>query len=98
MLHVDRRKRLQYGNMAENSGAEKTSSPLREILRKDRVLWWTVDAVLTIALVGGIWLAHKRIPFWWLQHKWIHFPSRARSEEHTSELQSLRHLVCRLLL
>src|SRR5258705_11437681 len=25
-------------------------------------------------------------------------PRRCRSEEHTSELQSLRHLVCRLLL
>src|SRR5947199_791649 len=25
-------------------------------------------------------------------------PSETRSEEHTSELQSLRHLVCRLLL
>src|SRR5471030_3479223 len=25
-------------------------------------------------------------------------PALARSEEHTSELQSLRHLVCRLLL
>src|SRR5258705_2953247 len=25
-------------------------------------------------------------------------PHRQRSEEHTSELQSLRHLVCRLLL
>src|SRR5262245_63181627 len=25
-------------------------------------------------------------------------PARERSEEHTSELQSLRHLVCRLLL
>src|ERR1035441_10333533 len=25
-------------------------------------------------------------------------PRRYRSEEHTSELQSLRHLVCRLLL
>src|SRR5437899_4263750 len=25
-------------------------------------------------------------------------PRRIRSEEHTSELQSLRHLVCRLLL
>src|SRR5215831_13644562 len=25
-------------------------------------------------------------------------PTSARSEEHTSELQSLRHLVCRLLL
>src|SRR5437899_7403227 len=36
---------------------------------------------------------------------WVRFPSPApeitmiqRSEEHTSELQSLRHLVCRLLL
>src|SRR5205814_9456225 len=35
---------------------------------------------------------------------WIRFRRRwhgrdsARSEEHTSELQSLRHLVCRLLL
>src|SRR5436853_4748620 len=27
-----------------------------------------------------------------------HRARRARSEEHTSELQSLRHLVCRLLL
>src|SRR5262245_64066533 len=26
------------------------------------------------------------------------FPIQLRSEEHTSELQSLRHLVCRLLL
>src|SRR5258705_8321339 len=26
------------------------------------------------------------------------WPRRRRSEEHTSELQSLRHLVCRLLL
>src|SRR5258705_8937954 len=26
------------------------------------------------------------------------FERRSRSEEHTSELQSLRHLVCRLLL
>src|ERR1039458_10640578 len=25
-------------------------------------------------------------------------PARLRSEEHTSEIQSLRHLVCRLLL
>src|ERR1035441_9399301 len=28
----------------------------------------------------------------------LHFSSAHRSEEHTSELQSLRHLVCRLLL
>src|ERR1035438_4743680 len=29
--------------------------------------------------------------------RWLR-PVRPRSEEHTSELQSLRHLVCRLLL
>src|SRR2546429_2462275 len=28
----------------------------------------------------------------------FHHPSRRRSEEHTSELQSRLHLVCRLLL
>src|SRR5262245_64001265 len=28
----------------------------------------------------------------------FHGPGEPRSEEHTSELQSLRHLVCRLLL
>src|SRR5947199_10102721 len=28
----------------------------------------------------------------------VYITSRLRSEEHTSELQSLRHLVCRLLL
>src|SRR2546422_6676493 len=30
----------------------------------------------------------------WARHAWTHF----RSEEHTSELQSRLHLVCRLLL
>src|SRR5437899_6391328 len=28
----------------------------------------------------------------------LRLPDSSRSEEHTSELQSLRHLVCRLLL
>src|SRR5437899_3725568 len=31
-------------------------------------------------------------------HVVVDAAARARSEEHTSELQSLRHLVCRLLL
>src|SRR5205814_9036661 len=31
-------------------------------------------------------------------HHGVRSRSGARSEEHTSELQSLRHLVCRLLL
>src|SRR5258705_2427521 len=31
-------------------------------------------------------------------HAHAHHAGQLRSEEHTSELQSLRHLVCRLLL
>src|ERR1035441_7861878 len=31
------------------------------------------------------------------KYSWLCFDCRFRSEEHTSELQSLRHLVCRLL-
>src|SRR5256884_2377287 len=30
--------------------------------------------------------------------QWVHRATRGRSEEHTSELQSRLHLVCRLLL
>src|SRR5262245_48131205 len=36
-----------------------------------------------------------RIP---VDRTWFSVPESIRSEEHTSELQSLRHLVCRLLL
>src|ERR1041385_7575146 len=48
---------------------------------------------------------HDALPIWWLT--WLSIPSwsdaastcaRPRSEEHTSELQSRLHLVCRLLL
>src|SRR5262245_64157709 len=50
---------------------------------------------------------YRRLPIEELQRlvAWARVPaeqqrlmSQARSEEHTSELQSLRHLVCRLLL
>src|ERR1039458_10597303 len=34
----------------------------------------------------------------WLQAFHLMCSSKKRSEEHTSELQSLRHIVCRLLL
>src|SRR5205814_4622916 len=35
---------------------------------------------------------------WWMSSFGAGFSCHGRSEEHTSELQSLRHLVCRLLL
>src|SRR3712207_6990113 len=35
---------------------------------------------------------------WWSRVYWRRPAGRARSEEHTSELQSRQYLVCRLLL
>src|SRR5258705_6983788 len=40
------------------------------------------------------WLERRIVVVLHQREKWI----SSRSEEHTSELQSLRHLVCRLLL
>src|SRR5437899_4977773 len=46
-----------------------------------------IATALTGAILGALEQAIKKTAEWGL-----------RSEEHTSELQSLRHLVCRLLL
>src|SRR5438045_7269737 len=43
-------------------------------------------SVIFVIVLAGLFL-HEKVTW----HQW-------RSEEHTSELQSLRHLVCRLLL
>src|SRR5262245_63589800 len=50
--------------------------------------WWECDTGIGF-LVSGVpsWRGHRMLEVYDL-----------RSEEHTSELQSLRHLVCRLLL
>src|ERR1035438_10631131 len=54
--------------------------------------------VMTPASSGRFWAAAMKI-FVFLARKSVPLPDRSsRSEEHTSELQSLRHLVCRLLL
>src|SRR5258705_9993696 len=43
--------------------------------------------VLTLPILGAVFYLTAKLA-----------PRMGRSEEHTSELQSLRHLVCRLLL
>src|SRR6266700_8437071 len=56
------------------------------------------------ALPISDWLAHPENPLTWraiVNRIWQHHFGRglaARSEEHTSELQSRENLVCRLLL
>src|SRR5947199_6409401 len=65
----------------------------------------TTTAIYTLSL-------HDALPISWCGRRWPRYLPAARkhpqascrrcrcrrSEEHTSELQSLRHLVCRLLL
>src|ERR1039458_8284294 len=75
------------GDLSENaepaSGEVSTTSPIgRALLGKE------VGDVVRVQSPGGV----KEFEI--LKLTTIH----DRSEEHTSELQSLRHLVCRLLL
>src|SRR5262245_62919050 len=64
----------------------------------------TKVTVLTVCLdESGKFKSHQRVAFGgWISDdsRWKTFQQqwKRRSEEHTSELQSLRHLVCRLLL
>src|SRR5438309_5565437 len=46
----------------------------------------------------GVWLIINGVAYVVLSFTGLFFPDYQRSEEHTSELQSQFHLVCRLLL
>src|SRR2546425_9376678 len=62
--------------------------------------WATVWLLVgtTIGLIASIKLHWPEfLPFAWLSFGRTR-PNESRSEEHTSELQSLAYLVCRLLL
>src|SRR3712207_7215617 len=69
---------------AENAPAYK-STPLRPAIIMTAVLVWA----LVVALI-------VRVPAW--ASVFLAILTGARSEEHTSELQSRQYLVCRLLL
>src|SRR6266487_6694214 len=52
--------------------------------------------IYTLSLHDALPLSPPRP--WWRRSPWASRARSARSEEHTSELQSPVHLVCRLLL
>src|ERR1039458_4656694 len=64
----------------------------RTDLAKSRVVVWVVVAAVPDCAAVILPLAFAGIPA--VPRRYVGI----RSEEHTSELQSLRHLVCRLLL
>src|SRR5436853_4725084 len=79
-----------------------TRRPPRSTLFPYTTLFRSVDP----AVETGLAMVHSRFstntfPNWARAHPYrylCHNGEINRSEEHTSELQSLRHLVCRLLL
>src|SRR5262245_64928498 len=62
-------------------------APVEVAARRLTVEATEAEAVAAGSVLGGRWVRVERVG-----------RRRLRSEEHTSELQSLRHLVCRLLL
>src|SRR2546429_2486335 len=65
----------------------------------------TLFPYTTLFRSNGARLPHRNVPAWlrhrgtlWPCQKTHYLEARMRSEEHTSELQSRLHLVCRLLL
>src|SRR5262245_62797868 len=80
-------------------------SPAWQAAASDGGAYHRVGAVLSLPLpaagvvdVQGAWVPYREPHLGW-RSAWVTGVRGAlRSEEHTSELQSLRHLVCRLLL
>src|SRR5262245_29881447 len=98
---VGGRPRAGLRTIAHRLNAEAVAPPRAQ---RDETGSWSFSSIL--ALLGNPIYRGERI---WSRSEWIKNreagkrrrfepPSRSgRSEEHTSELQSLRHLVCRLL-
>src|SRR5205814_9730994 len=72
--------------------SDQVHSEQRNIVLLGKITPHRISALLRELIVVGILTNRVREPFD-LENE----VGLARSEEHTSELQSLRHLVCRLL-
>src|SRR5690348_1069427 len=60
---------------------------------------FTVDTVARIGKRDGrYWASESKLEYEFTPNQYVQFELGPRSEEHTSELQSPVHLVCRLLL
>src|SRR5262245_62971675 len=89
---IELRLRARLHDFRERLGTQATPANARSFLR--RHIPKLVGAGLAATLLLAMLLSSLGSRDAWAQ---VASAIRARSEEHTSELQSLRHLVCRLL-
>src|ERR1039458_5546018 len=87
-LMADAERQLRQPSRAGNGGLDGTA----DALRKHHCLLIVVLSAPRKEKGCGLAVAH-----WTAERALPNAPLLGRSEEHTSELQSLRHLVCRLL-
>src|SRR5262245_64714583 len=80
----------QYGTDYTFQKAQK-KDPLKQVLRSYFPMQEEKDHRVYGAQDGAI----RGNMFRHVQERWLEWQKLFRSEEHTSELQSLRHLVCR---
>src|SRR5687768_112269 len=83
---------LARGNRPTRYAASPTSSAGERPASRSSPSAVAPSALLSFVPSG------RRTREWWAKAGGTGRPSSARSEEHTSELQSRLHLVCRLLL
>src|SRR5205814_10037531 len=84
-----------YGNSTDSNPSARVKTkeyPRRVETVADRVRSPSLLKTTLLATRGQGWLALR-----FVQYSHLLDERQRRSEEHTSELQSLRHLVCRLL-
>src|SRR5262245_12357637 len=76
---------------------EKMIKPRYQEIPSSRIPKVTsADGLVSVSVIAGEAMGEKAVIETRTPIIYLHY--RLRSEEHTSELQSLRHLVCRLLL
>src|SRR5437899_9519239 len=78
------------------TAAQAPSAPIRI----GSNVWVGFDACVLpgVSIGDGAVIGARSVVAADVTYQFLHYLLGLRSEEHTSELQSLRHLVCRLLL
>src|SRR5207244_9443320 len=86
---------LQPAERAQLEQWESAQGTPQQVALRCRIILRAVAGQQNVAIAAGLGVSRPTVQLW---RKRVHEQGIGRSEEHTSELQSPDHLVCRLLL